>query len=283
MAAVVDIYNLAIQKLGAARIATINDDTRAQRSCTACYAHLRDMELRSRAWKFSIRRASLQASTAIPIGLIDLVFPSTNAFLLPTDCLRVLFPPRTYNDWVIEAVSLNALATGTALATSTTAVVGSGTAFTTDFTVGAQIIIQGQTHTVTVITSNTNLTVDQAFNNVLAGAAIRKLTGVQAPAIITNDGPPLGIRYIAQITDTTQFDESFVEMLACKMAAHMCEELTQSNTKQATVNAQYAEAQSMARQMNSYEMLPVNAAEDSWGAARRTGSSQAPWLRRQNG
>ena len=204
----VGIYNLALQKLGAARVGSTDEDSPNARACEACYEHFRDAELESRAWVFSIKRASLAASGTAPTELIDTYFPSGSAFPLPSDCLRPLIPPRTTIDWVIESID-------------------------------------------------------------------------GSPAIITNDSAPLGIRYIARITDVTKFDTNFVEMLACRMALHMCEEITQSNTKKAAIKDEYKDAKAEARKMNAFQVISYEGAADPWIAARQSGSNSAPWLSRQ--
>lgn len=207
---VVSIYNLALQKLGAGRVESTTEDSKNARSCTACYAHLRDTELRSRDWRFAIRRASLAKSSTAPIALpADVSIPSGNAFPVPTDCLRVMFPPRTYNDWSIERID------------------------------GRE-------------------------------------------AIITRDSAPLAIRYIAQITDPTEFDVNFTEMLICRMAYHMCQEITQSTSKQKDIMERYKEFRAIARKMNSFQSLPREAPVDTWDAARDFGGNQAPWLSGQD-
>lgn len=55
--------------------------------------------------------------------------------------------------------------TGTIDPAASTAVVGVGTAFTTELVVGDRITVTGETRTVTVITNTTNLTVDTAFTD----------------------------------------------------------------------------------------------------------------------
>lgn len=90
-----------------------------------------------------------------------------------------------------------------------------------------------------------------------------------SPAILTNDGDTLEILYVARITDPTQFDECFIEMLACKIADHCCEEITQSNAKQANIREQYRDARREARQMNAFENISDEPPEDPWLAARR--------------
>ena len=96
-----------------------------------------------------------------------------------------------------------------------------------------------------------------------------------SPAILTNDGSALEIRYVAKITDPTKFDACFVEMLACKIAWHLCEVITQSNTKKAALNAEYLELKKEAKRLNAFERTPEEEPLDSWIAARQQGSIYA--------
>lgn len=69
-------------------------------------------------------------------------------------------------------------ATGTAESTAASAaVVGTGTAFTTEFAAGYLIIIAGETRVVDVVTDNTNLTVTAVFTVGSGGGAVA-FTGV---------------------------------------------------------------------------------------------------------
>lgn len=92
------------------------------------------------------------------------------------------------------------------------------------------------------------------------------------PAILTNDGGALEIRYIAKVTDPAQFDPIFVEMLACKIAWHLCEVITQSNTKKQALNAEYMDLKKEAKRLNAFEKTPASEPLDSWIAARQVGS-----------
>lgn len=92
----VAISNMALDLLGAARITSLADDSRNARACNACYAQIRDQELRAHVWNFSKKRATLAASAVTPDFDFDYAFP------LPTGCLRVLPPKRTGLDWTIE-------------------------------------------------------------------------------------------------------------------------------------------------------------------------------------
>jgi hypothetical protein len=91
MASEVDIANRALQKLGAARIVSLADDSENARECALCYAPVRDAELRAHPWNFSIKRAQLAADAISPI------FGYANSFQLPTDCLRLLPPDVSVN------------------------------------------------------------------------------------------------------------------------------------------------------------------------------------------
>lgn len=90
-------------------------------------------------------------------------------------------------------------------------------------------------------------------------------------AILTNDGDTLEVRYIAKVTDTTLFDPCFVEMLACKMAWHCCEKVTQSNTKKDALMSEYQMHKLEARQTNAFEVPYQPQPIDSWLAARSSG------------
>jgi hypothetical protein len=103
MASVVDICNIALQKLGASRIVSLTQDTENARECNLLYEQARDAELRAHPWNFAIKRAQLASSTAPVHG-------PTSAYPLPSDCLRLLpqDPCRAFDDldWQIEGRSI---------------------------------------------------------------------------------------------------------------------------------------------------------------------------------
>lgn len=100
MASVLEIYNRALQKLGAKRISSVDENSVAAQECNACYSILRDSELMGNRWAFAIKRASLAADAPSPEWGRD------NAYTLPSDCLLVIPPyvedDNVYRDWVIE-------------------------------------------------------------------------------------------------------------------------------------------------------------------------------------
>jgi hypothetical protein len=186
---VVSICNKALQRLGAARITSLTEDSSNARNCNLCYEDIRDEELRAHVWNFAKKRATLAADATAPD------FDYLYAFPLPSDCLRPLPPKRVALDWVIENH-------------------------------------QGR------------------------------------PAILTNDGNSIELTYIARITDPTVFDPLFVKALAMSMAEHMCEDITQSNSKKADAKADRKEALAIARRTNAMENISQEPVEDPWLTAR---------------
>lgn len=84
MTSQVDIANRALTKLGAARIISFGDDNKQARAVSSMFDIVRDAELRSHIWSFSVKRASLPALLSTP----DWGFQFE--YQLPSDSLRIL-------------------------------------------------------------------------------------------------------------------------------------------------------------------------------------------------
>lgn len=93
---VVSICNLALQKLGAARITALSDDSRNARAVGFAYEHIRDRELRAYVWSFAKKRVVLAPLVDAP------AFDFNYAFALPSDYLRAIPPAQTNIDWRFE-------------------------------------------------------------------------------------------------------------------------------------------------------------------------------------
>lgn len=93
------ICNLALQRLGAARITSVfpPDDSTNARAANANYDFVRDRELRAHTWNFAKKRAILTPSAVVPL------FGYEKAFPVPVDFLRLLPPARHDLDWRIES------------------------------------------------------------------------------------------------------------------------------------------------------------------------------------
>jgi len=84
MASTVQICNLALTKLGAARIISLADDSKQARSLSAIFDITRDAELAAHPWSFAIVRAEIPASSTAP------AFGWNAAYPLPADCVKLV-------------------------------------------------------------------------------------------------------------------------------------------------------------------------------------------------
>lgn len=91
-----DVCNSALQKVGAARILSLTDNSREARSCAVAYDSNRRDELRKHPWNFAIKRVLLAPDATAP------AFGFKYQYTLPSDCLRVLLPKDNTLDWVVE-------------------------------------------------------------------------------------------------------------------------------------------------------------------------------------
>ena len=92
-----DSCNSALQRVGAATIMDITDNSREARACAVAYDSTRKAELRKRKWRFALKRVTLAPDTTSPN------FEYQYAFTLPSDCLRIVLPadnPDLY--WSLE-------------------------------------------------------------------------------------------------------------------------------------------------------------------------------------
>lgn len=99
---------------------------------------------------------------------------------------------------------------------------------------------------------------------------------VEGRKVLTNypatssDGasPVLNLRYIGDVTDATQFDSAFYDVMSLSLASDLCEKLTQDAQKKAVIDREYATAVALARQTSAYEMIPQAGTDSGWLLAR---------------
>jgi len=84
MASVVNMCNSALNLLGASTISALTDDTKNARLCNQRYEPVRNRVFRSHAWNCLHKRVQLAQNSTAPVVEYD------HAYLLPSDCLRVL-------------------------------------------------------------------------------------------------------------------------------------------------------------------------------------------------
>lgn len=83
---VLEIYNLAITRLGHEPMSSESENTKAGRLCRLHYPTLRDAVLRAHPWNFAVRRVALAQLSVTPAFEFDF------AYALPTDpyCLKIV-------------------------------------------------------------------------------------------------------------------------------------------------------------------------------------------------
>lgn len=86
--------------------------------------------------------------------------------------------------------------------------------------------------------------------------------------ILTNEGPEIFIKYIAEIKDPNKYDGLLREALACYLAYTICERITQSNSKRELAMREFENALNMARSTDSKENPPTPQQTDTWVQAR---------------
>lgn len=87
-------------------------------------------------------------------------------------------------------------------------------------------------------------------------------------SIATDDEGPIRLRYISSNVIESIFDPSFAEAFAAALAVATCEELTQSNTKLAAIQAIYKDTMELAKKRNAFEKKPVLPPVDTYILAR---------------
>jgi len=91
---------------------------------------------------------------------------------------------------------------------------------------------------------------------------------VEGRKLITNSDT-ISIRYIARITDPTQYDSQFVDLLSARLASELAIPLTDSNTRFQEMQALYQTRLKAARSSDAQEGTPDMLDATAWTDARR--------------
>ena len=86
--------------------------------------------------------------------------------------------------------------------------------------------------------------------------------------ILTDLTAPLNVLYIRRVTVTGEFDASFVEVLANRLAMELAEIYTQSNTKADRMAQMYERSVERAIRSGAVELAPEPIADDTWVLSR---------------
>lgn len=92
---------------------------------------------------------------------------------------------------------------------------------------------------------------------------------VEGRAVLTDAAGPLRLRYVRRLADAGLIDPLLAEAIAARLAAELCETLTQSTSKRQALLEDYAEIVTRARAADGQEGSPPPVAESPWVLARR--------------
>lgn len=94
--------------------------------------------------------------------------------------------------------------------------------------------------------------------------------GIEGRTLVT-DYPNINLKYISRITDPNLFDVSFMEALACKLAAESAVPLTDNDARHTSMEQLYQIAIRDARSNDAMEDGPRWITSEEWLMSRRTG------------
>ncbi len=86
--------------------------------------------------------------------------------------------------------------------------------------------------------------------------------------MVTPDVGPIMLRFVADMVDVTRMHAMFCEGLGARLALEVCETLTQSSAKVATIAKEYQTFMSEARLVNAIEIGAEEPPEDDWVTCR---------------
>lgn len=91
---------------------------------------------------------------------------------------------------------------------------------------------------------------------------------IEGGKILTNWAAPLDVRYTADITDESRWDPLFYNAVAIALGIDLCETITNSTGKKATLDQEYVVAINQAKKANAFEQLAQVSPEPSFITAR---------------
>jgi hypothetical protein len=91
---------------------------------------------------------------------------------------------------------------------------------------------------------------------------------IEGRKLLTDQGAPLPLRYVRRATTVGDWDATFIEALASRVAYECCEAITGSSGKKQDAWADYKQALAEAQQAGAVETPSQPIADDTWITAR---------------
>jgi hypothetical protein len=91
---------------------------------------------------------------------------------------------------------------------------------------------------------------------------------IEGRSILSDQAGPLKITYLADVTDSEQFDAAFVDTFAARLAAEVSMRLTGSAEKRKLALEEYRMSLLEARRVNAFEQFSIERPMGDWEIAR---------------
>lgn len=277
MATDVSICNRAIQKVGGQPITSLSGASETARACNRVYSEIRDEELRSNNWNFSIKRTILSCEKTITgVSTASLAVFTTSAahgfsvgdYVYIKDLVWTTGNPVPDGIYVIKTTPLTTTFTLTddGVDVSTT-----GYTYSSGGTVNASAAYSYTaafdlpSDCLRVISINNYYGV---MENIGSYGMIESDFNIENNKIYTIDSSDIEVKYVSQVTDVSKFDSLFREALECKIAIEICEVVTEDKPKKDRLWNDYTMAIRRARQCDSIESPGEPIEECSWLLSR---------------
>jgi len=269
MATDVDIANLALSNIGHAPdlVTSLASTDTTSKLLNLHYPIARDALLNEHNWNFAIKRVALALNATEP------VFEFTYAYNLPSDYLRVIRTNLDFEDavalssnkWRVEGSTLLSN-TGPGDKLTITAATQANpvvlTAVSSNLSDGVSVFVEdvaGMTELNDIAYTVDNPTTDtlelkgidgSAFTAYTSGGTVRQLN--------------IEIEYVSQITTTTEFTQTFVDLLAFNLSARIAPRLTDNANIANSMWDVYNRKLELARNRDAVEGTPRDITAELW-------------------
>jgi hypothetical protein len=271
------IVNRALQRIGAKQLANLTENSRERLAVDAAYDDVVSQELMTNFWTFAIKRTKL---TADNVNRIESATVAAGG-----------------SGYVVGEILTLTGGTGTAATLRVETIDGSGAVLTVSVTTsrGAYTAVPANPISTTSSGAGTLATITGVFDtgpffgrsfqfnqpsDYLRSApfdpkerARIKNCLFEGNQILTDDGGPLELRYVSDLTDETTpetlFHPLFANAISMRLAAEIAEQLVGSSAKLDRVEAAYVKFVNDARRVDAIEAGPIEPEIDEIVAVRQ--------------
>ena len=281
MATDLEIANQSLTRVGAESITQTEWDTPANersRVVKNSWPFVRRAVLREHSWNVVTIRANL--STPYDTALKP-EWDFASVYALPTNCLRIL-EVNTTEQWRVERAPVSAAVVGTAMLVTHPVVVDSVVEVETsaahflvtgDFVylnAANQTALVNDIQPIVLKTSHKFTMPEVGITGFTAGSPVssKVFKVTMAPAIVCDETGSLGVRYIEDRTDPSDFDAMLTEALVLRLAVEIVERVTDSTRKREALMDEYISFMREVQHIEGQEQSSSEFEEDLWISSR---------------